>query len=599
MITKLLQITDAAVGAALPVTTRYILASLKAGQPVVHTGGGNHTPIANDLSGHWSYQRIRGEVSVITTSLAGDPCEGLQATVPLRIVALLDRDTCIEEAVELAAVLRASTRQAQTAIGAFAVTFDRIGWSFDQNAGQEFAPLPQIPTNRTLLVMDATVVVRGKASCMVDCDPVDVTCAIIAASTLDKIRECLGPRLSELCEVPVVPCPLTWTVSDQEGNVLAEGVVTDPCATPELDIEVDCEGGECDPLRLTINGSAFDTVENPCDTAVDVPVINTSTTPVGSKVGDNWVVGNSLITFDGILLQSIPAETDLNISCERPINAVVVDGPAGIAGIYTPDGDLNGKPVYSKGADFFAWNNTRWVLNATPGPNIEAAPGSEDFPWEADWSGATPTITVARATIGTYCADCPPPEPCPPTTVNGVESETPTITVTQNDVPIGTFDPVTGNVDIPPCDPCPSLCSQITTAETIEITDCIRSAGKRTAVQCDLMGTAEVVDALTEFACFPEAVRDAILASECPAGGVDTIRLQFQAFTDEIRFDIDASTAGTYVTASDDGSSGTVTWSINGGAFAAWPGATALVNGDYIRARRTTLGAIGWAQIVQ
>jgi hypothetical protein len=48
--------------------------------------------------------------------------------------------------------------------------------------------------------------------------------------------------------------------------------------------------------------------------------------------------------------------------------------------------------------------------------------------------------------------DIPPPV-CPPTTVNGEESETPTITVLQGGNPVGTLDPVTGVVTIEECEP--------------------------------------------------------------------------------------------------------------------------------------------------
>lgn len=42
-----------------------------------------------------------------------------------------------------------------------------------------------------------------------------------------------------------------------------------------------------------------------------------------------------------------------------------------------------------------------------------------------------------------------------PPTVNGVESETHTITVLQGGSPVGALDPTSGVVTVPPCDPCP------------------------------------------------------------------------------------------------------------------------------------------------
>jgi len=225
MIAKLLQVTDAAIGAALPVTTRHLFATLQGGQPVVHTGGGNFTPVANDLTGRWVYQRLRGEVAAVRTTLAGDPCDALQVTVPLRVVALLDRDTCIDDGTRVATAIKGITRDAETATDAFSVQVERVTWSFDALAAQEFTPLPAIPTHRTLLVVDAIIVVRGRTACLSDCAPVDVTCAIIAAATLEKIRECLGDRIAELCDTPVEPCD-PFVIEWQGTPILT---FTDPC----------------------------------------------------------------------------------------------------------------------------------------------------------------------------------------------------------------------------------------------------------------------------------------------------------------------------------------------------------------------------------
>jgi hypothetical protein len=396
MITKLLQVTDAVIGTALPVTTRHILASLKAGQPVVHTGGGNYTPIANDLTGYWSYQRIRGEVSVVSTRLAGDPCEALQATVPLRIVALLDRDTCIEEAIELAALLRSSTRTAQTGIGAFSVAFERLTWSFDQLAGQEFAPLPQIPTNRTLLVMDASIAVRAKASCMVDCEPVDVTCAIIAGATLDKIRECLGDRLEELCDVP--PCDPT-TVNGVESD------------TPTITV---LQGGN--PVG-TLNPATGVVTIPECPEGCDEPFTL------------QFQVGETLVE---VAAYPDPCGDTGVISCDTPVDAVVVEG-AGTE-------EANGVYFVEERGVIMLWRkpDAGWIFYEVDDPpgfgtspviyDVDNVPlysgldvvstqdpdGMDGMAWDAI-DGQSPAPTVRQATLGDLCP-CPPPEPCDPLT---------------------------------------------------------------------------------------------------------------------------------------------------------------------------------------
>jgi hypothetical protein len=54
---------------------------------------------------------------------------------------------------------------------------------------------------------------------------------------------------------------------------------------------------------------------------------------------------------------------------------------------------------------------------------------------------------------------------------------------------------------------------------------------------------------------------------------------------------------GNYTTATDDGSSGSITYSINGGAFAAFVNPTALVDGSTIQAKRTIGASEGFAEI--
>jgi hypothetical protein len=46
------------------------------------------------------------------------------------------------------------------------------------------------------------------------------------------------------------------------------------------------------------------------------------------------------------------------------------------------------------------YTGTRWRL-VKPGSDVDAALGSETYPWEADWSATS--VTVEQATIGSYC----------------------------------------------------------------------------------------------------------------------------------------------------------------------------------------------------
>jgi len=60
---------------------------------------------------------------------------------------------------------------------------------------------------------------------------------------------------------------------------------------------------------------------------------------------------------------------------------------------------------------------------------------------------------------------------------------------------------------------------------------------------------------------------------------------------------IDADNEGTFTSTSDDGSSGTITYNVNGAGFAAFSNPTALAIGNTIAAKRTTDSAAGFAKI--
>lgn len=61
--------------------------------------------------------------------------------------------------------------------------------------------------------------------------------------------------------------------------------------------------------------------------------------------------------------------------------------------------------------------------------------------------------------------------------------------------------------------------------------------------------------------------------------------------------EITADSAGTFTSLSQDGASGTITISINGGAYAAFVNPTALANGDTIQVKRTTTAADGFVKL--
>lgn len=66
---------------------------------------------------------------------------------------------------------------------------------------------------------------------------------------------------------------------------------------------------------------------------------------------------------------------------------------------------------------------------------------------------------------------------------------------------------------------------------------------------------------------------------------------------DTLELTINPAKAGTYSVLAQDGSSGTITFSKNGGAFGAMGAGIALADTDTIQVRRTATGALGWVRI--
>jgi hypothetical protein len=137
-----------------------------------------------------------------------------------------------------------------------------------------------------------------------------------------------------------------------------------------------------------------------------------------------------------------------------------------------------------------------------------------------------------------------------------------------------------------------SLCSLVTSSTTEEVVTCIISSGKRDAVRCDLLGDVEPENAQTQILdCVTEATEEAIRVILSPLkfgwGPGDADTLEWEITSDE---------AGTYGTYTQDGSSGTITYSLNGGAFAAVSGTIVLTAGDDIIVRRTSPSLTGFSK---
>lgn len=107
------------------------------------------------------------------------------------------------------------------------------------------------------------------------------------------------------------------------------------------------------------------------------------------------------ITFGGYPLMTVPEPCGelVALSCSTQTIHAYVDDGSEVTGTYFYD-DITGN--YIRDEDHFIfYNGTAWEIEKTGG-NIASANGSEEFPWQADWS-AHPSVTVTQATIGQSC----------------------------------------------------------------------------------------------------------------------------------------------------------------------------------------------------
>jgi hypothetical protein len=113
------------------------------------------------------------------------------------------------------------------------------------------------------------------------------------------------------------------------------------------------------------------------------------------------IAPDGAITFDGLSVGTVPSGDTENLDCGTLLNAAYVQDGGSVTGTYLITGTLNGRNVYTLDVDHnLEYTGTRWRL-VKPGSDVDAALGSQTFPWLADWSATS--VTVEQATIGAYC----------------------------------------------------------------------------------------------------------------------------------------------------------------------------------------------------
>ena len=480
MITQILTVLDAA-AEAMPVGARYRWASLVAGRPHVHVGNGDFVPVAEDAAGSWSYWRAMGPAQVSQADI-GEACIGYRVTMPLRFVAWVDREECTPAIMDAVNAMRASRRDVVAAIGAADVQFDRIAWQVDGVGGQEFRPEPVWPTHKMLVNIDITLVVEADERCVQGCgDAVSVLCRLMGAATLEQIRECLGDRINELCDLDCQPA--TYTVNGTPGTPIPSG------GNAVLQV---LQGG--------VQVGTFD------------PVTGVHTVPECPEgcTGPLTLVFDANGTSVEVAVIADPCDTTFVLGCDTLVDAVVVEGAGSpeANGLYLPDGEFNGETLYRKDADtsIFAANpepDRFWVIRTSSDGDLYVNDVDNEHPWDVlTWfvnDGISPAPAVRQATLGdlyaAFCNICPEPEPCPIdievrngigdvvdsanipdpcAQVGPVVLTAPDATVARDGLPFGTV-PSGGTIDVP--SDCPTLCEQLADVAPEnaqeEILDCV------------------------------------------------------------------------------------------------------------------------------
>lgn len=412
MIQQLIDAMDLAARTQLPAVVRHGLSELRpvtgGTAPHIYDGGSTWQAVAGDRGGSWSYWRLTAPVVEVDTD--GPSCNDyFQVTYQLRLVTMVDRELCgaVQDAARGAAsAIRGTDDDIRSALKLSRFGVDRV--SIDMDSAKvyqaEFGQAGDVPPGKSLVALDVALTAVGKAHCFAPCEPVgSLLCLAIERATWQAIKACMSSTQlqvaeEDLCD-PAPPCdPLTVNINGEEVDV-----IDDPCGGIAR-ITVTQGGNEVGSL---VDGVWVVPECPPCED-LNYSLINTEalelesgsvTDPCGATL--NLVAPDATITFDGLEVLSAPSGATSNLDCGTLLDAAYVSDGGSVTGVYLVTGTLNGREVYTKDVDHnLEYTGTRWRL-VKPGSDVDAALGSETYPWEADWSATS--VTVEQATIGSYC----------------------------------------------------------------------------------------------------------------------------------------------------------------------------------------------------
>ena len=536
MIRRITSILNEAV-LAMPVGRRIPFAEVADGVPSTHAGNGQFVPIINDAAGSVSYWRANGAQQVTQLDPTASCGDAVRVSVPIALVAFVRREQCDapDELLNSAAhQVRASLKAVRTSIqGAFGASVSGLSLGVDVARTSEVKDFV-VPSPIVVLTLSMVVHIDASSDCLERCgEPYDLACAVIGNASNAKVVACLGPeRIAEICD----------------------------------------GGGPCAPFTITVNGpgNVFTVINDPCGEAFNVPVSNTEGDLVGGLVDGAWQIGNATVLRDGVPYGEVKAEGSIDVTSDRPD---VCEEIAGMNGNSVAACIADGERV-----DVFCALMLRDEITAEV--IITCADGAGKIDGLLATYQRKDSDGVNIGTPGTINPGGSEDVTCP----DGVVRDT-ADTVTVMNVKSNESKPLPQSV-IKYKDA--SNASQVTAASDTEYA----SGALRPALEIqrrelkNLGGTGMGVYA-TAGALIADTIPNAPIPLKFGWGAGDADTLAWTVTTDE---------AGTYTAYTDDGGSGTVTYSKNGANFAALSGTVTLAVSDTIVVRRTTTTNAGWSR---
>jgi hypothetical protein len=317
-----------------------------------------------------------------------------------------------------------------------------------------------VPASANRLVKDVDIFVVGDGvadggwteTCPTDgdeCDPLSLRvngqpyasitdpCGAIATVDVEQDGTAVGSLVGGVWVIPTCD-DLSYSLVNSNNDEVDSGSVPNPCGESLVVIAPDANIRTTDTLLNVAQVPSGDTYDLPqtavmyafpggisqlflTDTTFDGFNLQTQDfiltgelrNSLGNVVGAAKVTAADLmndtvpiapdgtITFDGLSVGTVPSGDTENLDCGTLLDAAYVQDGGSVTGTYLVTGTLNGREVYTlDGSHNLEYTGTRWRL-VKPGSDVDAALGSQTFPWLADWSATS--VTVEQATIGAYC----------------------------------------------------------------------------------------------------------------------------------------------------------------------------------------------------